>query len=466
MEYPLVKMRSIVLSSLVAALGVSTTAQAAEVRFDGFYRTRMRVANTLTLKRDIDENVGTTWDMRHRFWLRPKFYITNELGVFAEFKGLDNVRWGTTPFLYTDPLTQQKINAIYGNDLTSPNFTGDGSAASLDFTLWRAWAEVHTAIGTFKFGRMPLHWGMGIWQNDGLGYNAEYGDTTDRLMWENIFADVVFVRLAFDTEAPGLVSGEPISYALNLAAGYKSERIKAGLNAQYRRQNGADGFFNLYTVDGAADLELGPIELNLEVVGQFGSGSLSSSLSDVSLSSLGAALDAGYNASKFNVHLEAGIATGDKDPNDSKFHTFTFDRDYNTGFLLFEQAMPVLASAAPTDENQGLELNTTLSGNAISNAFFLRPRGEYEIIKDFSVVGAAMFAWTAAVPPVQAAANRRFYGSEVDLGLKYTIGEHFFVEGLFGLLVPGTVYSNYTDEFYSDFSAITYGGQVIMRVDF
>src|SRR4029078_3218530 len=52
----------------------------------------------------------------------------------------------------------------------------------------RAWAEVAVPLGVLTFGRMPNHWGMGIFHNSGgddpingaYDYDADYGDTVDR----------------------------------------------------------------------------------------------------------------------------------------------------------------------------------------------------------------------------------------------------------------------------------------------
>ena len=48
-----------------------------------------------------------------------------------------------------------------GGHLTNTGANDDGSGdagAPLLIYLWR-WTEIDTNIGTFSFGRMPVHWG-------------------------------------------------------------------------------------------------------------------------------------------------------------------------------------------------------------------------------------------------------------------------------------------------------------------
>ncbi len=461
-EYPHVKAPVALLTALMA----TTTAQAAEVEFDGFLRTRARLFNSLTMNADLDEGrtLDATWLLEHRFWVRPKIYITDQVGVFFEMRALDGLRWGSDPRPWIDDWQELEfVEPVYNNNLVEPASNDD----FLAFNLWRAWGEIHTDVGTFKFGRQPLTWGMGIWQNDGLGWNADYGDTVDRVSWEHVFGPA-WVRAAVDVNTAGLIHGDENAWSGNATAAYLSERIEAGLNMQYRRQTGSTGTFNMFTVSGAADVELGIARLEAEVVGQFGGGQLSGNVEDINLTSMGAVLKAGVVGEKYGAFIEGILATGDKDPQDNKFHTFTFDRDYNVGFILFEQPLPQLASTNPTEEDQGIDRQYVVSGDAVSNALLLKPQAYYSIVRGLDVFGSALFGWTAALPDQQRAANRNFYGVEINAGLRYTGIEHFELDARFGTLIPGGYYSNYSldNTGASTFSKAVIGGQFVGRIHF
>ena len=46
----------------------------------------------------------------------------------------------------------------------------------------RAWAEVDTEFGSIRFGRMPWHWGRGMFYNQGACADCDVGTTVDRVM--------------------------------------------------------------------------------------------------------------------------------------------------------------------------------------------------------------------------------------------------------------------------------------------
>lgn len=445
----------------LAIIATSSTAQAAEVQFEGSYQARARLFDTLSLNRTLESSEGFTWVMQHRLWLRPKFYITDQVGLFADVLALNNTFFGADPNTWIDPVSQATVPLLYVDDLNPP--TGEDAESRADITLWRAWGEANTRIGTFKFGRQPLHWGMGLWQNQGTGLNQEYGDSADRVSWEHLFKDV-WVRAAFDLHTAGLVTQTDESWSINLAGAYRTERIEGGLQFQYRRTDADDAAFDLYTLDGAFDLTFGNIGLDGEVVLQFGNGDLGGGVNDVSLFAAGFALDASIELNRWDIHLEGGFATGDDNPNDADLKSFTFDRDYNMGFMLFEQAMPTLVSAVPGEDRS---YAVTQTGNAFTNGGYIRPRVAFRILPGFFADGQAVLAFTHLLEEDADAAGRGgLYGAEFDLGLRYEAIEHFELVGTLGVFVPGTFYSNYEDDTFSGFGETAVGGQFIARVRF
>jgi hypothetical protein len=146
------------------ALGLlsSGAARAAEVDFEGYYRARGHVFHSLSIDNDLAGYEGTSAWLEHRFWLRPRFLINDKVGVFAEIKGFDNLKWGNEPHTWFDPAQQLDVPLILSDDVTPPVDSDDPRAPLVDITLWRAWGEVHLANHRFLIGRMPLHWGSGV----------------------------------------------------------------------------------------------------------------------------------------------------------------------------------------------------------------------------------------------------------------------------------------------------------------
>lgn len=446
-----------------ALLLIPSIAVGAEIQVDGAYQARARLADTLSLNRQIEESEGFSWYMDHRLWIRPKIWISQDVGVFADILALDNVRWGQQQVPYEDPLTGEPIQLVFSDDVRSPLEDGEIESTRVDLTLWRAWAEAHTKIGTFKIGRQPLHWGLGIWQNAGTGINQEYGDTADRVSWELLIQDI-WLRAAFDIHTDGLVNQTDEIWAFNAAIGYSTERLFGGLQYQYRRSNVSGATFDLHTFDAALDLEFGPLDVDGEFVFQLGNGDLEGGLDDVSLFTGGGALRLGYEIDRFQVNAEFGYATGDGDPNDTTINQFTFDRDYNVGFLMFEQPMPVLQSSIPGEARSGQVVQL---GNAISNTFYLRPSASIRALPGFFVDAQVMAAFSAYLPQEANDADRAgLYGVETDIGLRYEALDRLELVGTLGIFAPGNYFTNFADDTFSGFSETAVGGQFIVRARF
>ena len=137
------------------------------------------------------DNTLSSTNMRLR--LEPTFNIDEGTSVHVQADALDNLVLGSTPaeqaFLYPTASTSAQPPPVgaYGNgNQSAPRQGQNGDRPS--FEVKRAWAEVALPLGVLKFGRMPNHWGMGIFHNSGGadpingGYDldGDYGDTIDR----------------------------------------------------------------------------------------------------------------------------------------------------------------------------------------------------------------------------------------------------------------------------------------------
>lgn len=469
--------RTAVVAGLAAAVGLiavstATPAHAVEVEFEGFYRARARGFSSLTIDPEQTDAVPASVWAQHRLWLAPRFIVSDKVAIYTEFRGLDGVTWGQAPVAENDttgafdsPFPEGQLPLEFTDDLRPPTgATVDGlPRAVTDFGLWRAYAEVHGAAGTFRFGRMPLHWGLGIWQNDGLGLSADYGDSIDRVQWEGVIpGSDVFLRAAGEVDAYGLASADARNiFGGTVAAAYRTEAMEIGLNTQLKRATGGgenQDPFTVVTSSVALQLETGSLKAGAEVVGRVGGGQLGDA--DVQVRSLGALIVAEIDLGKLRVGLDAGLATGDGNESDDTLTTFHFDRDYNLGIILFEQPMPVFV------DNTGRDLSRTLSGNGISNAFFGRAHASYPLPLDLRAELAV--AGARAFDRPDAFSDQVVYGLEVDAGLRYDLAEDVDLVGTGAAFIPGSYYGNFQDgENVPDgFSGLVYGGQIQARVSF
>ncbi len=456
------------------ALASVAPAVSAEVTFEGFYRGRLRAFDTLSLTRDEGVTEGFAGWGEHRLWLRPGFKFSSDVSMFAEVRGLDGVRWGQEPAFY-QTWVAQNAPTVFEYGLNAPTSELDETSPLLDLTLWRVWGEVTTDYGRFSFGRMPMHWGSGIWLNDGVSTDREfanYGDTTDRIQWDALIRQEFFLRVGADVPSERLIGAEDDTMAADLSLAYRAEDLTAGLLARIdhsgpREQTVAP--LDVFTLDAAGDLHLGKLHAAAEVVGQFGGGDISTDINDAAITTFGAVLDADMDLGPVAVALRGGLATGDAFPSDFNYKTFTFDRDYSLGLFLFEQPMPVIATpeAAANEENQGREYDDTVTGEAISNALFLRPTVSREVVEGLTVSGSWIGARTARAPKLAGVNQSRSYGNEFQLAARYSGIQHFDTALRLAAFLPGSVYSveqNGTTP--TRYSEPVFGGQLQMRVEF
>ena len=132
-----------------------------------------------------DKGLGNA-NMRLR--IEPTLNISDQVRVRSQFDVFDNLILGSTP----DSL----VNPYAANPTTNPAYpAGQTSAAAPTDILSttqnsyassilakQAWGEIDTELGSLRFGRMPWHFGRGMYFNRGDCADCEGGTVVDRLM--------------------------------------------------------------------------------------------------------------------------------------------------------------------------------------------------------------------------------------------------------------------------------------------
>ncbi|MFH1464289.1 MAG: hypothetical protein ABIO70_07870 [Pseudomonadota bacterium] len=448
-------------SSLVALILAIPGARAAELEWAGHYRARGLLYDSLSLSDTNPQAEGTSNLLDHRLRLEPRFHITERVGIFAQLDALSLVPWGEQPEAWQDPVTGDTTYLAYDQTLVAPTST-DGGAAPASVAITRAWGEVYTDIGQVRFGRVPLHWGAGIWENAGLGADDEYGDTADRVQFTSRIG-LIYLMAAYDVNYEGYLNVPDDMQSANLAVSYQTESLGLGFHNQYRWQPSQD--LSLYTGDLWLKAELGPAEIEAEAVGVFGSGNLGGGINDVRIASVGAMLRGEATFDKLVVGAELGLATGDGDPTDSTIKTFTFDRDHNVSLLMFEEPLPTLEATTANENNGGRDYDAVRTGEGIRNALYLRPQVGYRFLPTLRADLAVFGAQAAKLPEAQS--DDKGYGWEIDATVTYAPYEHFQLRGMAGVMFPGRYYSSYEDtELGGGFDKPAIGGLLQGTVSF
>lgn len=439
----------------LVALLLSAPASATELTWDGYYRGRVLAYDSLSLStptgNEASEGFSAAFD--HRMRLQPSWLVSEHAALKAQVDLFPYQLWGDETATYTDPVTGETI-ATANADGTLP--VGAGLVAT------RAWAEAYTPIGRFAVGRMPMEWGAGILWNAGNDPQNEYGDTADRLQFSTRVGPV-FVMAAYDVQFEGFLGAEDDMQSLSLGVGYRTETAGVGLLNIYRYQPTNE--YQAYTGDLWAFTELGPVRAELEAVGVFGAGDLSTGANDVDILSFGGMLDLAYATDKLTIGLEGGFATGDEDPDDEKIRTFSFDRDHDVALVLFEETLPTLQTSVLNESNGGRTTEAALTGDGLSNVLYLRPSVKYRLFPNLEGELSWFTGMMASGP--ESTAGRTGYGNEFDLSVRYDPHPHVWVKATGGVLLPGTYFTEYEHpDLGGGFDEPAWAGRLIGTVEF
>ena len=131
-----------------------------------------------------------------RLRLNPEIHISDNLRIMSQVDMLDNLVLGSTPDAYAlrpggagATGYSPSANAYNGyvplgtfSTTQGPPTAGvNGYRNSID--VQRAWAEYLTPVGQIRFGRMPMHWGLGMLNNAGDCIDCDFQTNIDRIMF-------------------------------------------------------------------------------------------------------------------------------------------------------------------------------------------------------------------------------------------------------------------------------------------
>jgi uncharacterized protein (TIGR04551 family) len=117
-----------------------------------------------------------------RLRIEPTINISDQVRVRTQLDVFDNLMLGSTPDSLINPYipdqkTGQTTAAAPTDVLSNTQNTYAGSVLAK-----RAWAEIDTELGSLRFGRMPWHFGRGMYWNRGECADCNGGTTVDRFM--------------------------------------------------------------------------------------------------------------------------------------------------------------------------------------------------------------------------------------------------------------------------------------------
>lgn len=303
----------------------------------------------------------------HRLRLSPSLHIGKELAFGGQ---MDLLLWDAM-WATASPLAA--LPALDATPAASLRRQVDGFRPVDLRQLWLSW---RSPIGDIKVGQMTQHWGLGMLINDGQKQTGEFalprfGDLSERLMLSapvlrlfsrhpavNRVRLVIALDLMFRDEEAELLEGD-LAFQLSFALFYKQrDAIFVGLYYAYRNQQdrnqGPQLEYN--TVDLFVHISppirgVGRLDLALEAAYLFGSTSrLTTEVApeglEVASGAFVARVGMTFQTIGLRVGLEVGAASGDQDPNDTGFHQWPLDPDYQPSLLIFRQLLSAISARA------------------------------------------------------------------------------------------------------------------------
>jgi hypothetical protein len=184
--------------------------------------------------------------------------------------------------------------------------------------------------------------------------------------------------------------------------------------------------------------------------------------------SFGALTRLGFSYEGINSLFEFGYASGDKNPFDDNFNTFSFNPDYRVGLIMFHEyikAVTAVQAYNMTESQYSYEpargYKEIPSDGSVQNAFYFYPRASYkpaewiEFMAGFLVARSAVklvdpfrtaLAGGKEVSPLGGKASDSL-GYEVDLGCRFNHDFDFLklvIAAEYGYFQPGDAFT-YSD---------------------
>jgi hypothetical protein len=361
-----------------------------------------------------------------------------------------------------------------------------------EFRVRQLYASLVLPPVALRVGRQASHWGLGMLANAGetkpddrrFGF-ARYGDVVDRATL--YFWPLMLVHGAAQPKALLVTLGADRVVRDALADRERDDDAWQGLATMAWHHDGWEaGAYYLYrrqwnalddrTVVHAADV-YGRYEAT---VGEFGlraaaelaliAGSTAMMRSPTvpgaaDVFALGAALEAQADWRALGAALEAGFASGDSNPFDDRFGTFSFHADHKVGLVMFDEFLGAVSAVQAANLADPTYASTPPRGfdqlptdGAVTNAVYLFPRLSAQPFDFLDVLGGALVAWGARplVDPFRSGVSgssvgafggsaARFLGWELDAALRLRLQQgpvrvFGVVEG--GYFQPGAAFAD------------------------
>lgn len=439
---------------------------------------------------DEDRAEGGTCDVSTlrfanlRLRLTPQLNISEDVRVKMTIDALDNTIAGEPAGTYygstaLDSATNRPIREAMAEETFFAGTTVPGRDANMgpSIKVRRAWAEVRNRdLGELRFGRMPMHWGLGMLYNAGDELDDDRSTDLDRVLGTTKLAGL-YLSASYDFIAEGVGAPDlsrPIDQSqlddvdqltFSVARRHSPEELSSalergdlvlngGLQLSIRNQDsqyvGMRGMnesvletleATSYTTDLWGLLRYRSFRAELEaawVTGGMEDLGVATRGRELSINQLGYALETELRLldDKLGIFFDHGLATGDDSveglssdadyitqlDRDDTISTFRFHPSYRVDLIMWRNIM-----------------------GQVTGAYYFKPGIGYDFLKsDFGeLLGARLdFVWSRATSMVQTWGNSENLGVELNLSIYFRsedgpeLDDGFHAMAQYGVLFP------------------------------
>lgn len=169
------------------------TSQAIELTAHGYLRNRIVYYHDLDTQQPNsgvnqgglgdNDRFGSMLFAQERLRIEPILKINDNISLHSSFDVMDNIILGTQETKKIDFLSPIVGTIQLPGAGGALGVTGGQAGENKALNIRRVYMDILTPAGKFRIGRQPSHVGLGIFQNDGTGYNDDFGDTVDRILY-------------------------------------------------------------------------------------------------------------------------------------------------------------------------------------------------------------------------------------------------------------------------------------------
>jgi hypothetical protein len=463
----------ITLSLLTSSLFGS--AAFADIEWSGVYRIEaynLKNAELGGKKRELDYGLS-------HLVLRPKIVAGDGFTINGQFDIFNNA---------TYPASQ--MGSYWGGgmrDASDPAATRADASNSMSNTqrpesihVSQLYLTLNNEYGALVVGRVPLHFGLGIFHNSGKGLFDHWYDTDDLVGYKVVLGNLWILPMIGKNSEGAINNSDDVNDYM-IQAQYENPESDVELGVFYQVRTGGDqasdapigtaadgevlggqaggaanhtGKVNTKTVSVYALKDTERFRLGLEAAFQSGdSGVMTSNGNDVTWGGFGIAGEFEYRpeGSHWKWGLKSGLATGD-DPNSAaKFEGFLFNRNYDVAMLMFNHPLGqadflrtklltgnVYENPASTDPRDK-HINTP-DVETISNTIYLAPTARYAFNDHWSLDNTIITGWLETNPIAGSSNPGKELGYEWDISLNFSPRKGVMWINQAGLLFPGGVW--------------------------